>query len=220
MNEAVDAGMWLHHARLENSHSTYATSIRFGALLEEVESEDVRRGAAPVVPGTGMKIPSWIRASENIMPQLDALNAAQAALEIEMNDAERQRVRDLIFEEVSAAQELLAVTDPFAGVSLPDPTAAPEALDELFGDSETLLPGAGGNMFSSDLMEEMMGEAALRDIEQYSNDLSLTGAALNSIVNDLKLDMDDSYEAVEEEESPTVVAPIVEEEEEGDIASF
>lgn len=226
MNEAVDAGMWLHHARLENSHSTYATSIRFGAILEDVESEDVRRGAVPLVPGTGMKMPTWIRASEEIMPQMEALNAAQAQLEIEANEAETQRVKDSIFEEVAAAQELLAVTDPFAGVSLPDPTAAPEALDELFGDPDTLLPGAGGSMFSSDLLEDMVGESALREVEQYTNDLSLTGAALNSIVNELKLDLDDDFGAVVEERVRDVVVvsrdeddivEVFEEEEAGDV---
>jgi hypothetical protein len=163
MNQAVDAGMWLHHEKLEKAHSRYSVSMRFGQILEDVENEDIRRGAAPVVPGTGLKMPSWIRASEELLPQLDALNAATIKAEIEANEAEVKRVRDSIMEEVEAAAQLLAVTDPFAGVSLEDPTAAPEALDDLFGDLDTLLPGARTDMFSTDLMEDMMKDKALYD---------------------------------------------------------
>ena len=164
MNDAVDSAMWLHHARLEHAHSRYAVSIKFSQLLEEIELDDVRRGTVPLVPGTGMKMPTWIRASEELEPQLDAINAAQAQAEIIANDAELQRMKDVILAEVEAAEQLLAITDPFAGVSIEDPTAAPEALDELYGDAETLLPGARIDLTSTDMMEEMIGKEALERV--------------------------------------------------------
>jgi hypothetical protein len=161
MSEAVDYGMWLHHERQERSHSRYASSIRFGQLLEEVESEDVRRGVAPLVPGTGLKMPSWIRASEALVPEIDDLNAVAAAAEIEASARELVRMREAILEEGRAARQLVAITDPFAGISADEDSVAPEAIDELFGDPETMLPGATTDLFASDLMDEIMGMRAL-----------------------------------------------------------
>jgi hypothetical protein len=189
MNEAVDAGMWLHHERLEKAHSRYSVSMRFAQILEDVESEDIRRGASPVVPGTGLKMPSWIRASEELLPQMDALNAATIKAEIEANEVELKRVRDSIMEEVEAAAQLLAVTDPFAGVSLEDPAAAPEALDDLFGDLDTLLPGARTNMFSTDLMEDMLSEEAMVEAGLNSGEgESMTRMSLKNVLASLDLD--------------------------------
>lgn len=196
MNEAVDAGMWLHHEKLEKAHSRYSVSMKFGQILEDVESEDIRRGAAPVVPGTGLKMPSWIRATEELLPQMDALNAATIKAEIEANEAELKRVRDNIMEEVEAAAQLLAVTDPFAGVSLEDPTAAPEALDDLFGDVDTLLPGARTDMFSTDLMEAMLTEEAMLEAGFGGSgagsggflDEGITKMSLQNVLSSLNLD--------------------------------
>jgi hypothetical protein len=232
MNQAVDAGMWLHHEKLEKAHSRYSVSMKFGQLLEDVESEDIRRGAAPVVPGTGLKMPSWIRASEELLPQLDALNAATIKAEIEANDAEVKRVRDSIMEEVEAAAQLLAVTDPFAGVSLEDPTAAPEALDDLFGLGDTLLPGVPSNMYSTDMMEDMVGDEALEEAGLVGSgggglsDDAITQMSLRSIVANLKLGSDkgdlgddiktefELREADDEEEEGSGAVEAVEEEEE------
>jgi hypothetical protein len=196
MNEAVDAGMWLHHEKLEKAHSRYSVSMKFGQLLEDVESEDIRRGASPVVPGTGLKMPSWIRATEELLPQLDALNAATIKAEIEANDAELKRVRDSIMEEVEAAAQLLAVTDPFAGVTLEDPAAAPEALDDLFGDLDTLLPGARTDMFSTDMMDDMLSADALREVGLGDGgsggfvDESIAQETLKSVLRGLNLDIE------------------------------
>ena len=223
MNEAVDAGMWLHHEKLEKAHSRYAVSIKFGHLLEDVESEDIRRGAAPVVPGTGLKMPSWIRATEELLPQMDALNAATVKAEIEANDKELKRVKDSIMEEVEAAAQLLAVTDPFAGVSLEDPAAAPEALDDLFGDLDTLLPGAWSDMFSTDMTEDLIGEQALKEAGTDGGsggfaDKGIVAQTLVDVLSDVKYDAGGG-DLNEEENSAKTVYELVEvdgEEEEGE----
>jgi len=141
MEQAVDEGMKLHHARLEAAHSRFAASLRFADFLEEVENEDVRRGAAPLLAGTGQKMPSWIRASEVMAPEMELLNEAMRDLEEKASAAELQRAHDAILDEVDMAARLLAETDPQAGISLDDSADSPEALDALFWDEDALLPG-------------------------------------------------------------------------------
>ena len=157
MDQTLDYGMWLHHHYMETSHSRYATAIKFGQLIEEVEQEDVRMGKSPLVEGTGLKFPSWIRAAEALIPELEGLNAAQQAAELKWTEAELERVRNMIVEEGKAARQLVAVTDPFAGISPEEEPVAPEALEELFGDEDTLLPGVEIEIYSTEMMDELVG---------------------------------------------------------------
>jgi len=158
MEQAVDAGMVLHHARLESAHNRFVVSLRFAELLEEVEMEDVRRGVAPVLEGTGQKMPTWIRASEFLAPEMPALNEAAAKAEIVASEAELKRVKNSLMDQIDALGRLLAETDPQAGIRVEDLPAPPEALEDLFWDDETLLPGVGNDEEDVDARE---GGAAL-----------------------------------------------------------
>jgi hypothetical protein len=145
MHRAVDEAMALHHERMETGHSRFATALRFGELLEAVELEDYHRGTVPLLPGTGQKLPTWVRAAEVLHEEMPELNALAAAVEEAASEAELQRVKDAILEEVDSAVRLLADVDPQAGISRQELPASESALEDLFGDEEdgTLLPGVG-----------------------------------------------------------------------------
>ena len=142
MNKAVDEGMTLHHARLEAAHNRFAVASAFGELLEDIEQDDVWRNAEPLLPGTEMRIPTWIRASEAILPLMEELNAKTRAFENEYSEYSLQEGEQKILEEVEAARKLLSLTDPKAGLSIDSDVADLDALDEFFADGDTLLPGA------------------------------------------------------------------------------
>lgn len=142
VERAVDEGMALHHARLENAHNRYSISVAFGEILEEIEQEDVWRNAEPLLPGTELRMPTWIRASEAMEPLLDDLNEATRLYEIEQTEINIQEAEDHILDQVESARKLLSLTDPKAGLSVEPEGMEGDALDELFGDGDTLLPGA------------------------------------------------------------------------------
>ena len=152
MEKAVDEGMVLHHARLEKAHNRYAVASAFGEVLEQIEQEDVWRNSEPLLPGTELRMPTWIRASEAIAPLIDELNEKIAAYEMEQSEIKLQEAEDQIIDQVEAARKLLSLTDPRAGLAVQPEAVEPEALDELFGDLDTLLPGA------SSLLEGEEGE--------------------------------------------------------------
>ena len=168
MEKAVEEAMSLHHERLENAHSRYSIAVSFGQILEEIEQEDVWRNAEPLLPGTELRMPTWIRASEAMSPLLDELNEATKQFELEESEARIQQWEDRIIDEVESARKLLSLTDPKAGLSVEMDASSGDALDELFGDDETLLPG------TADLLDGEEGE--LR---------RLTEGKENSIMNSL-----------------------------------
>jgi hypothetical protein len=141
MAQAVDEGMKLHHARLEAAHNRYSVASAFGELLQSVEQDDVWRNAEPLLPGTDVRIPTWIRASEAIMPLMEGLNEKTREFEIEQSERILQDGEEQILEEVEAARRLLSLTDPKAGLSVDTGPTEEDALDAFFGDPETLLPG-------------------------------------------------------------------------------
>jgi hypothetical protein len=229
MSKAVDEGMTLHHARLEAAHNRYSVAAAFGELLEDIEQDDVWRNAEPLLPGTEMRIPTWIRASEAIVPLMDELNAATMEYEIQQSEVSLQEAEEHILEEVESARKLLSLTDPKAGLSV-DPDAADlDALDEFFGDAETLLPGASDilhgeegeirrlaqgqeNSVMNSLLEEILPE-----ISGYALDYAdLTGdgtgspgmlsGALQALTDevDTVLEEEDIEEDIEEEEEEEV----------------
>ncbi len=142
MDRAVDEGMTLHHARLEAAHNRYSVASAFGELLEDVEQDDVWRNAEPLLPGTEMRIPTWIRASEAIMPMMDELNDKTKVFEVEYSEYSMLGAEEEIQEQVEAARKLLSLTDPKAGLSVDSDVADADVLDEFFADGDTLLPGA------------------------------------------------------------------------------
>jgi hypothetical protein len=155
---AVDAAMVLHHAAAEADLNRYAGTMRLAALLEAVEQEDVRLGAAPMLPGTGQKVPSWIRAREALHPELPALHAAQVAAEAAASAAAVRAARERLLDEVAAAAALLAETRPAAGLARDDATAAAAeadlTLDDLMMD---VLPGAApAPDDGSDFLDELV----------------------------------------------------------------
>jgi hypothetical protein len=97
-------------------------------------------------------MPTWIRASEAIAPLIDELNEKIAAYEMEQSEIKLQEAEDQIIEQVEAARKLLSLTDPRAGLAVQPDAVEQGALDELFGDLDTLLPGA------STLLEGEEGE--------------------------------------------------------------
>lgn len=170
MERAVDEAMVWHHKRNEISHSRYATATRFGEILEAVELDDVRRGAIPLLDGTGEKYPSWIRAAEILHEQIPEINAETEAIEIAASEAELQRVKDAILEEVDNAVRLLSDIDPQAGIGRDE--IAPDletSLEELFGDEDdgTLLPGADALNwdFGEGNVEEDLAASALASMK-------------------------------------------------------
>ncbi|KAI8102536.1 hypothetical protein M9435_006134 [Picochlorum sp. BPE23] len=158
MDRAVDEGMELHHARLEAAHNRYSVASAFGNVLQEIEQEDVWRNAEPLLPGTDLRIPTWIRASEAIMPLMDRLNEETIEYEKELTEAGLQEMEEQILEEVEAARKLLSLTDPKAGLSVESDIADMDALDEFFGDSETLLPGAANMLEGEEREIQMLAE--------------------------------------------------------------
>jgi hypothetical protein len=142
MNKAVDEGMTLHHARLEAAHNRFSVASAFGELLEDIEQDDVWRNAEPLLPGTDLRMPTWIRASEAILPLMDELNAKTEQFEIELSEYSIQEAEEKILEEVESARRLLSLTDPKAGLSVDNDVTDLDALDEFFADGDTLLPGA------------------------------------------------------------------------------
>lgn len=142
MAQAVDQGMELHHARLEAAHNRYSVASAFGELLQNIEQDDVWRNAEPLLPGTDVRIPTWIRASEAIMPLMEGLNERTREFEIEQSERTLQDGEEQILEEVESARRLLSLTDPKAGLSVDTSATEMDALDAFFGDAETLLPGA------------------------------------------------------------------------------
>ena len=137
MDRAVDEGMTLHHARLEAAHNRFSVASAFGEMLEDIEQDDVWRNAEPLLPGTEMRIPTWIRASEAIM-----LNTKTKVFETEFSEYSLQGAEEEILEQVEAARKLLSLTDPKAGLSVDNDVADTDVLDEFFADGDTLLPGA------------------------------------------------------------------------------
>eukprot|EP00890_Picochlorum_soloecismus_P005168 jgi/Picsp_1/5652/NSC_03011-R1_tim17 domain-containing protein len=172
MEKAVDEGMALHHARLERAHSRYAVASAFGEILEQIEQEDVWRNSEPLLPGTELKMPTWIRASEAIAPLIDELNEKIAAYEMEQSEIRIQEAEDQIIDQVEAARKLLSLTDPRAGLPVQPDAVETGALDELFGDLDTLLPGA------SNLLEGEEGEMR-RMVEGQENSI------MNSLLEEI-----------------------------------
>jgi len=142
MSKAVDEGMELHHARLEAAHNRYSVASAFGELLQNIEQDDVWRNAEPLLPGTDVRIPTWIRASEAIMPLMEGLNERTRQFEVDQSERTLQDGEEQILEEVESARRLLSLTDPKAGLSVDTSATEIDALDAFFGDAETLLPGA------------------------------------------------------------------------------
>lgn len=219
MDRAVDEGMELHHARLEAAHNRYSVASAFGNVLQEIEQEDVWRNAEPLLPGTDMRIPTWIRASEAIMPLMDRLNEETIEYEKELTEAGLQEMEEQILEEVEAARKLLSLTDPKAGLSVESDIADMDALDEFFGDSETLLPGTANMLEGEDRENQMLAEGKensivnslleeiLPEISGYALDYAdLTGDAsgnpsmLSGALQSLTEEVDTVLEEEEDEE--------------------
>lgn len=152
MAQAVDQGMELHHARLEGAHNRYSVASAFGELLQSIEQDDVWRNAEPLLAGTDVRIPTWIRASEAIMPLMDDLNEKTKQFEVEQSERTLQEGEEQILEEVESARRLLSLTDPKAGLSVDTGATEMDALDAFFGDVDTLLPG------TADILEGEEGE--------------------------------------------------------------
>lgn len=152
MSQAVDQGMELHHARLEAAHNRYSVASAFGELLQDIEQDDVWRNAEPLLPGTDVRIPTWIRASEAIMPLMDGLNERTKEFEAEQSELGIREGEEQILEEVELARKLLSLTDPKAGLSIDTGAMEMDALDAFFGDADTLLPG------TEDILEGEEGE--------------------------------------------------------------
>lgn len=168
MTRAVDQGMELHHARLEAAHNRYSVASAFGELLQDIEQDDVWRNAEPLLPGTDVRIPTWIRASEAMLPLMEELNAKTIEFEEEHSEAAIQESEEQILEEVESARRLLSLTDPKAGLSIDTGAIEMDALDAFFGDEDTLLPG------TADILEGEDGES-----------LRLTAGKENSVMNSL-----------------------------------
>jgi len=156
-----------------------------------------------------MRIPTWIRASEAILPLMEELNAKTRAFENEYSEHSLQEGEQKILEEVEAARKLLSLTDPKAGLSIDSDVADLDALDEFFADGDTLLPGAldvlhgeegelrrlaesKENSVMNSLLEEILPE-----ISGYALDYGEGGGMLSGALQALS----DDVESVLDEES-------------------
>lgn len=201
MQLAVDAGMELHHSRLENAQSRYAMALAYAEILENVEMEDVRTQMAPLLEGTNLKMPSWIRASEQMVPYLDGINEAIAKAEIEDNERELQRIKNSIIDEVDEAIRMLIETDPNASPEVLPPMAStvPDSLDDLFGEEDTLLPGVSGsnnggeegyNMLES--LDGLPDVTMLPSLSGLGTSTSIVESALQALSKDFDLGIEES----------------------------
>jgi len=219
MEKAVDEGMILHHARLEKAHNRYAVASAFGEVLEQIEQEDVWRNSEPLLPGTELRMPTWIRASEAIAPLIDDINEKIAAYEMEQSEIKLQEAEDQIIDQVEAARKLLSLTDPRAGLPVQPDAVEVGALDELFGDLDTLLPGASSllegeegelrrmaegqeNSIMNSLLEEILPEVsgyALDYADLVGKDAGGSQGMLSGALQALSDEVDTALEEVEME---------------------
>lgn len=186
MNHAVSEGMKQHHARREHAHSRFAVSVKFAELLERVESDDVRRNAAPILQGTSQKMPTWIRAGEELNELMDELNTVQAEAEVHWNVEQHARMQDEILEDVEKAMRLLAATNPTAGITMDEATDGTESLDELFGsDESTLLPGVGrAGLLTGDENGSREGSSRRRMISKFLDEIFPEGSDFSADIAD------------------------------------
>lgn len=202
MDLAVDAGMELHHARLERAQSRYAMALAYAEVLENIEMEDARSQMAPLLEGTNLKMPSWIRASEQLVPYLDGINEAVAKAEIEDNERELQRIQNSIIDEVDEAIRMLIETDPGASIAALPPTTLPpmESLDDLFGDDDTLLPGVSGDdgaqeSLNNNILDGLDGlpdATMLPSLSGLGSSTSIVESALQALSKDFELGIEES----------------------------
>ena len=235
MDRAVDEGMTLHHARLEAAHNRYSVASAFGELLEDIEQDDVWRNAEPLLPGTEMRIPTWIRASEAIMPMIDELNAKTKAFEEEYSEYSLQETEEKILEEVEAARKLLSLTDPKAGLSVDSDVADLDALDEFFADGDTLLPGAldvlhgeegelrrlaeaKDNSVMNSLLEEILPEISGYALDYGEGQSGMGGGMLSGALQALSDEVDTVLE--EDDDADFEVKSSSDEEGDEDVSEF
>ncbi len=238
MDRAVDQGMTLHHARLEAAHNRFSVASAFGELLEDIEQDDVWRNAEPLLPGTEMRIPTWIRASEAILPLMDELNAKTKVFEAEYSEYSLQGAEEEILEQVEAARKLLSLTDPKAGLSVDIDVADTDVLDEFFADGDTLLPGAldvlhgeegelrrlaeaKDNSVMNSLLEEILPEISGYALDYGDGQTGMGGGMLSGALQALSDEVDtvldeDRTQRADDDEVDFDVKSSSDEDEEGD----